>query len=126
MGRACCRAAIAEDTCAAPTPDEGPDVAWFTRAFRAATGGEPPYPAAAAFAAGLLCARSLREAGTADEALLAAAQRLAVTTLFGHFRLDALSGLQVAHQVLVVQWQQGRRRAVWPPERAERPLVPRQ
>jgi ABC-type branched-subunit amino acid transport system substrate-binding protein len=112
---------------AAPTPEEGPDAAWFTRAFRAATGGEPPYPAAAAFAAGVLCARSLREAGTAaDEAMVAAAQRLSVTTLFGHFRLDPRSGLQAAHQVLVVQWHQGRRRVVWPPERAERPVVLRQ
>jgi branched-chain amino acid transport system substrate-binding protein len=112
---------------AAPTPDEGPDAAWLTRAFRAATGGEPPYPAAAAFAAGVLCARSLREAGTDDdEALLAAAQRLSVTTLFGRFRLDPLSGLQAAHQVLVVQWQQGRRWVIWPPERAERSLVLRQ
>jgi branched-chain amino acid transport system substrate-binding protein len=112
---------------AAPTPDEGPDAAWFSRAFWAATSGEPPYPAAAAFAAGVLCARCLREARTADDdALLAASRRLSVTTLFGQFSLDPLSGLQAAHQVLVVQWQQGRRRVVWPPERAERPLIRRQ
>ena len=108
---------------AAVTPEEGPDVAWFVRAFRAATGSEPPYPAAAAFAAGVLCARSLREARTAaDAALLAVAARLSLRTLFGTFRLDPLTGLQVGHQTLVVQWQQGRRRVVWPPERAESAL----
>jgi ABC-type branched-subunit amino acid transport system substrate-binding protein len=112
---------------AAPRPDEGPDATWFSRAFRAATGGSPPYPAVAAFASGVLCARCLRDAGTVDDdALLAAARRLSVTTLFGRFGLDPRSGLQAAHQVLVVQWQQGRRRVVWPPERAERPLIPRQ
>jgi len=31
--------------------------------------------------------------------------------------------LQVGHQVLVVQWQNGIRRIVWPPEQAECPLV---
>jgi branched-chain amino acid transport system substrate-binding protein len=108
---------------AAPTPEEGPDAAWFVRAFREATGGEPPYPAAAAFAAGVLCARTLREAGTsADAAMLASARRLELRTLFGTFRLDPRSGLQVGHQVLVVQWQRGSRRVVWPPERAESAL----
>jgi len=104
--------------------DEGPDADWFVREFRTATTTEPPYPAAAAFAAGVLCARCLREAGTTESrALLAVAQRLDVRTLFGRFRLDPRTGLQVGHQVLVVQWQQGRRRVVWPPERAERPLA---
>jgi branched-chain amino acid transport system substrate-binding protein len=111
---------------AAPTPEEGPDAAWFVRAFRTATGGEPPYPAAAAFAAGVLCARCLREAGTADdEALLAAAAHLRVRTLFGPFWLNPLTGLQAGHRVLVVQWQHGARHVVWPPELAERAVAPR-
>ena len=55
----------------------------------------------------------------------APAERLAIRTLFGDFRLDPLTGLQVGHQVLVVQWQGGARRVVWPPERAERPIVER-
>jgi branched-chain amino acid transport system substrate-binding protein len=106
--------------------DEGPDADWFVREFRAATGSEPPYPAAAAFAAGVLCGRCLRDAGTNDaQAVLTAAQRLDVRTLFGRFRLDPRTGLQAGHQVLVVQWRQGMRRVVWPPERAELPLVPR-
>jgi branched-chain amino acid transport system substrate-binding protein len=105
-------------------PDEGPAADWFVSEFRSATGREPPYPAAAAFAAGVLCARSLRQAGTAEDAALrAAAADLEVRTMFGTFRVDPLTGLQVGHQVLVVQWQDGTRRVVWPPERAERPLV---
>ena len=44
-------------------------------------------------------------------------------TLFGKFQLDPLSGLQTGHQVLIVQWQQGQRRVVWPPAQAECPLV---
>ena len=50
---------------------------------------------------------------------LATACQLACTTLYGAFRIDPLSGLQVGHQVLIVQWQKGVRRVVWPPEMAE-------
>ena len=58
-----------------------------------------------------------------DAAQLAAARQLACTTLYGGFRLDPVSGLQVGHRVLTVQWQNGARRVVWPPEQAERSLL---
>ena len=109
---------------AAPEPDEGPDADWFVKRYGAVAGGEPPYPAAQAFAAGLLCARCLRDSGRCeDTAQLAAAYQLVCTTLYGSFRINALNGLQSGHQILIVQWQNGRRRVVWPPEQAERPLI---
>src|SRR6266540_708868 len=98
--------------------------AWFVDAFRRAAGEEPGYPAVQAFAAGVLSARCLRDAGTTDDAAqLAAAAGLSCRTLYGGFRLDPVTGLQVGHQVLTVQWQGGSRRVVWPPELAERPLL---
>lgn len=109
---------------AAPEADEGPDARWFRAAYRAKEGSDPPYTAAQAFAAGLLCARCLRDAGdVSDAALQEAAQKLRCTTLYGSFQLDRQSGLQTGHQVLVIQWQNGRRRVVWPPEQAERPIL---
>src|SRR6266487_5873291 len=105
-------------------PDEGPDAQWFVAHYREVEGSDPPYAAAQAFAAGILYARCLRETrDTHDEAIQAAAQKLVCQTLFGKFQLDPLSGLQTGHQVVIVQWQQGQRRVVWPPEQAERPLV---
>lgn len=107
---------------AVPAPDEGPDAAAFVAAYRERAGEAPPYPAAQAFAAGLVALRCLREAGTADDAaLLAAARRLDCTTLFGRFRLDHL-GRQVGHQMLTVQWQDGARVVVWPEELASAAL----
>lgn len=106
-------------------PDEGPDVNWFLARYRTAVGGDPPYPAAQAFAAGVLAARCLRESweehrGAPDEgAQLAVARRLACRTLYGDFRLDPVTGLQVGHRVVTVQWQEGRRRAIWPSDLAE-------
>lgn len=103
-------------------PDEGPDATWFVQRFRRESGTEPSYPAVQAFASGILCARCLRDGGVDDRAQLAAARRLDCTTLYGGFRLDPATGLQVGREVLVVQWQDGVRRVVWPPERAESSL----
>lgn len=105
-------------------PDEGPDAHWFAAHYRKVAGSEPPYAAAQAFAAGVLSARCLRETGDPDEALIQAkAVRLTCRTLFGRFQLDPHTGLQTGHQVVVVQWQQGKRRVVWPPEQAECALI---
>jgi branched-chain amino acid transport system substrate-binding protein len=109
---------------AAVEPDEGPDVDWFVAKYREKEGTDPPYAAAQAFAAGLLYARCLRDAGDSHDApLQAAAQKLVCQTLFGKFQLDPKTGLQTGHSLLVVQWQQGQRRVVWPKSQAERPLV---
>jgi branched-chain amino acid transport system substrate-binding protein len=107
-------------------PDEGPHPRWFSGIFRERTGRPPPYPAAQAFAAGVIWARCAREAETLEEEpILAVARRLTCRTLLGDFRLDPQTGLQVGHRVLTVQWQDGRRRVVWPPEQAEAPVRPR-
>ena len=101
---------------AAPEPQDGPDSRWFAAAYLRAAGSPPPYPAAAAFAAGVLWQRCMRDAGdTAPEAVQAAAGRLTTATLFGAFRLDPVTGLQVGHRVGVVQWQCGRRQIISAP-----------
>lgn len=106
----------------APLPDEGPDAQWFVTHYRKVEDSDPPYAAAQAFAAGLLYPRCLRETGNPPDAIIqAAAQRFICQTLFGTFQLDALTGLQTGHQVVIVQWQ---RRVVWPPEQAERSVIP--
>jgi ABC-type branched-subunit amino acid transport system substrate-binding protein len=108
---------------ASEPPQDGPDAATFVAAYRTSFGAEPPYPAAQAFAAGVLLARCLREAGSADEGMLfTAARSLDTTTMFGRFLLDPTTGLQVGHEVRVVQWQDGVRRVVWPPAHAEAKL----
>lgn len=107
---------------AAPRPDLGPAAPEFVAAYHARTGTEPPYPAVQAFAAGIIAMRSLCEADhRGDDAVRDAALRLDRTTLFGRFRLDA-RGNQLGHQVLTVQWQDGARVVVWPPEQARAEL----
>jgi ABC-type branched-subunit amino acid transport system substrate-binding protein len=97
----------------ADKPADGPDAQWFVRRYRDATGTEPPYPAAAAFAAGVIWQRCVHEAGTLDSApVMAASQRLDTTTLFGRFRVDSVTGLQAGHKLRVVQWRGNERVAV--------------
>jgi branched-chain amino acid transport system substrate-binding protein len=103
-------------------PDLGPAAKWFVEAFRQETGADPPYPAAAAFAAGVLAGRCLMDTAD-DDSVLNAAANLRVRTLFGDFGLDPVTGLQVGHEVMVVQWQNGVRRVVWPPSLAECDLI---
>jgi len=105
---------------AAFRPDVGPDFEWFINSYQRRCGALPPYPAVQALAAAVIWWECVRVAGTLEEsALLAQARRLDVRTLYGAFRLDPVSGLQVGHRVVTVQWQDGFRRVVWPPHRAE-------
>src|SRR6516164_131958 len=87
-------------------PAVGPNSEWFSRCYWDANGAEPPYPAAAAFAAGVLWQRCAKLAGTVESLpVMAASQRLDTTTLFGRFRVDPLTGVQTGHQIRVVQWR---------------------
>ena len=91
-------------------PAVGPNSEWFTHCYRDANGTEPPYPAAAAFAAGVVWQRCVQEAGTVESLpVRAASQRLDTTTLFGRFRVDPVTGVQTGHQMRVVQWRDGQR-----------------
>jgi branched-chain amino acid transport system substrate-binding protein len=108
-------------------PDTGPTSAAFVERFRRRFGATPDYPAAQAYAMGLIIARCVAVAGTSgDEALLRAAQGLDCRTFYGGFRLDPETGEQVGHETVLVQWQAGVKRLISPSHSAEaRPLVPK-
>jgi branched-chain amino acid transport system substrate-binding protein len=83
-------------------------------------GSASDYPAAQAYAACLIAQRCLEEADSADdEALWRAACALDCTTFFGRFKIDPKTGPQVGHEMVWVQWQQGRKVIVWPPRLAQ-------
>jgi branched-chain amino acid transport system substrate-binding protein len=106
-------------------PDFGPGPDEATEGIRA-QGAPPDYPAAQAYAACLIAQRCLEEAGADDESLWRAACALDCGTFFGRFRIDPVTGLQVGHEVVLVQWRRGRKLVVWPPAVSKaRPLYPR-
>ena len=105
-------------------PVAGPEGDWFVGAYRRQVGVVPPYPAAQALAAALIWSECVRMTDALDdETLMAQARRLDTRTLYGAFRLDPVTGLQVGHEVVTVQWQNGRRCVVWPPHRAQASLL---
>jgi branched-chain amino acid transport system substrate-binding protein len=100
--------------------DFGPSSTTFVEHFRQGFGQSPDYPAAQAYAAGLILQRcvSLAEA-CSDAALRTAADSLACRIFYGDFRLDAATGRQVGHETVLVQWQADEKKVVWPAELAE-------
>ena len=102
-----------------PRVDFGPSPSAVAKSIRT-MGAAPDYPAAQAYAACLIALRCLEGAGSAkDEALWQAACSLDCTTFFGRFKMDPLTGLQVVHEMVWVQWQHGRKAVVWPPTLAK-------
>jgi ABC-type branched-subunit amino acid transport system substrate-binding protein len=93
--------------------DVGPTPRDFAQRFRHRFGVAPDYPAAQAYAAGLVMRRCVETAGgTEQQALRAAAAALDLTTLLGRFRIDPVTGTQIGHDVLLVRWEDGERRVV--------------
>ncbi len=115
-------APTSESAFSAPTVYFGPTpyqaLSSLTRAAVAA--GLPlDYPMAQACAAGLVAQRCVEEAGCLEPELLwQAAGRLEFHTFFGRFRISPETGGQVGRSVFLVQWQGGKKAAIWPPEQA--------
>jgi branched-chain amino acid transport system substrate-binding protein len=103
------------------TPELGLSTREFLRAIRPALRGESPdYTAAQAYAAGALAVGAIERAGSLDQASIRDAfSDLRTTTLFGDFQIDRVSGRQVGHRMLLVQWHEGRKLVIEPESHAE-------
>lgn len=93
------------------SPEIGPPPHEFLRRYRAiAGGGQCDYPAAQAYAAGLLALTAIRNAGSLEHSRIRSAfADLHTSTLFGRFAVEPVSGRQTGHQMLLVQWHRGRK-----------------
>ena len=97
--------------------DYGPSVAEVRSSLREAGHRVIDYPMAQAYAVGVVLQRCIEECDSlADAELRQAAATLDFTTFYGRFCIDAETGRQIGKSVLLVQWQQGRKTIVWPPE----------
>jgi ABC-type branched-subunit amino acid transport system substrate-binding protein len=86
----------------------GPSEQAFLAAYRRRTGTLPDYPAVQAVAAAAVAVHCADLAGgTAADDLWRAAAALRTTTLFGAFAVDD-TGVQTAHRMAMVRWQQGK------------------
>ena len=97
--------------------DFGPTADEVRESLRRAGHTVIDYPAAQAYAVGVVIQRCIAECGSLDDAeLRRAAASLNFTTFYGRFRVDADTGRPTGKPALLVQWQRGRKEIVWPPE----------
>ncbi len=89
-------------------------------------GEEPDYHAAEAAAAILHLAKAIETAGSLDtDAVRQAFNQVHIMTFFGELKIDPETGLQIGHKMIVVQWQNGEKKIIWPTEAAEaEPVYP--
>jgi branched-chain amino acid transport system substrate-binding protein len=102
------------------SPDFGPSQDEFVANYKKCYGRTPQFLAAQAYNIGIIIERSILSAGTIDDLeLRKAAFALSFKTFYGDFRLDPMTGEQVAHRMITVQWRGGVRVVVYPPELRE-------
>jgi ABC-type branched-subunit amino acid transport system substrate-binding protein len=89
-------------------PELGPTEHDFVTAYRRIADAWPDYPAVQAAATGALALHCAQVAGTTEaDALWAAATGLETTTLYGAFRIDSRTGVQLGHAPVLLRWDGG-------------------
>jgi len=82
-------------------------------------GKAPDYHAAEAGQAPLVYCKAVELANSLDpDKVREAFNKLNLMTFFGEFKIDPKTGLQTGHTMVTVQWQDGKKVIVWPPEAA--------
>ncbi|AFM23542.1 amino acid ABC transporter substrate-binding protein [Desulfomonile tiedjei] len=86
----------------------------FLHSFRREYNRDPSYPAANGYAEGVILAEAILRAGGIDrEKIREMLSSLDMVTLIGRYGVDE-SGIQVRQRPVIYQWQNGRKRVVWP------------
>jgi branched-chain amino acid transport system substrate-binding protein len=81
-------------------------------------GADLSYISAAGYGGCQILVEAIRRAGSPDsEKVCEAILKMDHNTVFGAFRVDR-DGLQIAHKMLLFQWQDGKKVIVWPEELA--------
>ena len=90
----------------------------FVEAYKKEFNREPAYHSAAGYAGCVIYAEAVKRANSLDadkvrEQLL----KMELRTAFGDYKVDA-DGFQVAHKMVLFQWQDGKKVTVWPDDLA--------
>jgi branched-chain amino acid transport system substrate-binding protein len=97
-----------------PYPGQKEFVGAYTKRFK----HEPSYHSAAGYAGCLLYVEAARRAGTLDaDKVRDELLKLKTRTAFGDYAVDQ-DGFQIAHKMVMLQWQDGKRIIVWPDDLA--------
>ncbi len=94
--------------------------------FKAKYGYEPDYRAAGSYAGAVIMQAAVEKAGSLEnDKVREVLVGMDITTLFGKFKVDPSTLNQIGHQMLLVQWINGKKVVVFPSESAEgQPVIP--
>ncbi|HEX9125904.1 MAG TPA: amino acid ABC transporter substrate-binding protein, partial [Methylomirabilota bacterium] len=99
---------------ALPYPGQKEFLAAYAKKFK----HEPSYHAAAGYAGCLIYAEAAKRAKSLDSDLVRAELlKLKIRTAFGDYAVDQ-DGFQIAHKMVMIQWQDAKRLVVWPDDLA--------
>ena len=94
-----------------PYPGQKEFLAAYKAKFK---GQEPSYHTAAGYAGCLIYAEAVKKAGTLDaDKVRDQLLKMEIRTAFGDYKVEP-DGFQVAHKMVMLQWQDGKRIVVWP------------
>lgn len=86
----------------------------FVQLFQSKYGHEPSYHAATAFAAGMILEKAINSTNTFDKTQIRKMlSQMDTMTIIGRYGVDKL-GKQSRHFPLIIQWQNGVKKVVWP------------
>jgi branched-chain amino acid transport system substrate-binding protein len=95
----------------------------FIEAFQRDFGRPPNGTAAFGYAAGQLLEAAVTKVASLDrEKIRDALAALDTVTVYGHYKVDK-DGQQIGHDVLLIQWQRGKKVVVWPDRLASGKLI---
>jgi len=96
------------------SPDIGPESEEFFSNFLSQYGKEPDYVAAQGYNVGIIIEKCIQETGTLDDTILRQyAKGAEFKTFYGNFKTDS-QGNQIGHEMVIVQWQGGKKIIVYP------------
>jgi branched-chain amino acid transport system substrate-binding protein len=96
-----------------------PGTTQFTEAYkREFPGADLSYHSAGGYAGCQILMEAIRRAGSLDgDKIREAILEMDLATIYGGFKVDK-DGFQISHQMVMFQWQEGRKVIVWPEELA--------
>jgi len=102
-----------------------PGIKEFVESYTKMWNREPAYHAAAAYGACQVFAEAIKRANSIDsDKLREELLKLKMTTAFGDYAVDE-RGFQIAHKMVLHQWQNGKKVTVWPANVADgKPAFP--
>jgi branched-chain amino acid transport system substrate-binding protein len=90
----------------------------FLAAYKSKFKGDPAYHTAAGYAGCLIYAEAVKRAGTLDaDKVRDQLLKMEIKTAFGEYKVEP-DGFQIAHKMVMLQWQDGKRIVVWPDDLA--------